>query len=107
VIFEDLTMNDPLDFWMLRDTPLTDAELARLLGSRRDSQSSGAAAQGAGEGPSPSPDAHLDRWHEPVRPDEVLDALSSEGINLAEGGGVARDLENAIESAVGGWVHKH
>jgi hypothetical protein len=98
---------DPTDFWLLRDTPLTDSELARLLGSRPDRELTSFQSDRAlsTQPANPATDG-MDRWEGPAVTDDVLVELSNEGIHLAEGGEVARGLENSIESMVGGWVHK-
>ena len=45
----------------------------------------------------------LERWHGPAATVDVLAALSHDGVHLLEDG-VARDVANTIQSAVGGWV---
>jgi hypothetical protein len=104
---KEVLMNDLLDFWVLRDAPLTDGELTRLLESRPDLEPAGSTMGRTPDGRAVSISGDgMYRWRGPAGADDVLVSLSSEGIHIAEGGEVARDLANSIASAVGGWVHK-
>jgi hypothetical protein len=100
-------MTRPRDFWVLRSTPISEAELATLIVSPLDLEPAGPVlGRVPNEQPVPFSGDNLYRWRGPGGTEDILVSASSDGIHITEGGAAAKSLADSIASVLGGWVRE-